>query len=468
MSLDYILDLLKKEEYERLIEELNLALEEDSTNPMYFYYRFLAYNKDYNHIDYKNLVDEKDLNNAIALERDYSYNVEFQLFKELNKDLRNLFLLANRMESYKLKDALKKKLDYDGLSINVIHHIGAYIFSLNDLVQLELIRDIIETIIDDKEFPLYNELDRIIPLSDYLNKRIELKGNEFGLSFKIQDGVLLDVTPKNVYTICIPDGVVKISDNVFKGFSNLKIVKIPDSVESIGKNAFSGCESLIQVKLPFGLKEIGIDAFRDCKSLTEIKIPNSIERVDMPILAGAKVLESIEMPVFLLKDNTIASLFDDIEFEGSIKVKKETTNGNVETYFLPSKLHEVILTKNSNPFDIIPSHAFENILHLNHVEIPEGIKDIYPCAFKGLSRLTYIALPSSLTKIQYSAFQNTGLESLDIPENVREIGAWAFFSCDELNKVYFPNGVLINVGYHAFSPETAIYNKVTNKPLTFQ
>ena len=37
---------------------------------------------------------------------------------------------------------------------------------------------------------------------------------------------------------------------------------------------------------------------------------------------------------------------------------------------------------------------------------------------------------------------------------------------DELTKVYLPN-TPITIGYHAFSPETAIYNKVTNKPLTF-
>ncbi len=464
MTLDYVFYLLKKEEYDKLIEELNDLLDKDSTNPMYYYYRFLAYNKDYSHIDYNNLVDEMDLNRAISLERDYSYDTEFQLFKLLNKKLRNIFLLANRMDSTNLNNELNKKMNYDGLNVNIIHHLGSYIFSLNDLVQLELTRNIIEKMIEDKEFPLYNELDRIIPLIDYLNRRIELKGSDEGLYFTIERDVLLDVKPKSASTICIPDGVVEIAPNAFKGFTSLKIVKIPESVLYIGKNAFSGCEALIKMHLPSHLREIGENAFRNCKSLPEIKIPDSIKKIDVPLFAGCKSLQSIELPIQLLASNPITSLFDDMEFEGSLRIRQEATPGNMETFYLPRVLHEIIISKDTNLESSIPSHAFENLICLDHIVIPEGVKEIHPYAFKGLKNLSSIDLPESITKIDYMAFQESGLEKIILKEGLNEIGAWAFLYCDNLKEAYLPLSIK-SIGYHAFGEKTVVYSRLRKESL---
>ena len=72
------------------------------------------------------------------------------------------------------------------------------------------------------------------------------------------------------------------------------------------------------------------------------------------------------------------------------------------------------------------------------------VKIIGDNAFHSCERLTSIAIPNSVSKIEDFAFSDcSSLESVTIPENVREIGAGAFKSCTQLTSVVIPEGVYI-------------------------
>ena len=59
-----------------------------------------------------------------------------------------------------------------------------------------------------------------------------------------------------------------------------------------------------------------------------------------------------------------------------------------------------------------------------------GEKMFYQC-----SKLVAIVLPSTTTSIQKNAFANTGLKTIDIPNNVRSVGEDAFAYCNSLQTV---------------------------------
>ena len=56
-------------------------------------------------------------------------------------------------------------------------------------------------------------------------------------------------------------------------------------------------------------------------------------------------------------------------------------------------------------------------------------------AFNGMMNLVNITLPEKITKIEGTAFANSGLKEIVIPENVTNIGGDAFAYCGQLTRV---------------------------------
>ena len=73
---------------------------------------------------------------------------------------------------------------------------------------------------------------------------------------------------KSLTTVKIPEGVRKITENLFSNCPNLKVVQIPDSVYYISSFAFYNCTSLESILIPEGITGIGNCAFEGCINLT--------------------------------------------------------------------------------------------------------------------------------------------------------------------------------------------------------
>lgn len=100
-------ELLVKEDYNELISRLNTSLYYDTENGGYYFYRFLAYNEDYFHMDINNLSDEIDLNRAIELDKRYEY--EFFYLKRLDINFRNPLIYALRLDKTRLVKIIEKR-----------------------------------------------------------------------------------------------------------------------------------------------------------------------------------------------------------------------------------------------------------------------------------------------------------------------------------------------------------------------
>lgn len=93
---------------------------------------------------------------------------------------------------------------------------------------------------------------------------------------------------------------------------------------------------------------------------------------------------------------------------------------------------------------------------MREVVIPETVKEIQSETFYMCKRLRYIRLPDSLEEIGNSAFEGSGLESIDFPAELKKIGDKAFYHCRKLFGIHMPPG-LISVGYKAFDQTEFIY-----------
>lgn len=79
---------------------------------------------------------------------------------------------------------------------------------------------------------------------------------------------------------------------------------------------------------------------------------------------------------------------------------------------------------------------------ITQLSIPEGVTEIRDYAFKGMSSLTSVELPSTLVKIGKEAFFQTKITSIDIPQSVLYILDECFVGTN-LTSIYVPKNVLV-------------------------
>ena len=198
---------------------------------------------------------------------------------------------------------------------------------------------------------------------------------------------------KPITSVKIPAGVTSIESSAFSGCTNLTSVKIPAGVTSIANYAFSGCTNLTSVEIPDGVTSIGGAAFGGCTNLTSVKIPASVTSIAGYAFSGCTNLTSVEIPVSVTRIGVFA-------FKGCT---------NLTSVKIPAGVTS------------IEDYAFSECTNLTSVEIPAGVTSIGVFAFKGCTNLTSVEIPAGVTRIGEEAFYDCGLESITIPDSVKEI-----------------------------------------------
>lgn len=88
-------------------------------------------------------------------------------------------------------------------------------------------------------------------------------------------------------------GVTSIGNAALFGFSGLEKVTISDSVTSIGNEAFRACNYLTEVTIPESVTSIGRLAFDTCWKLERVTIPSKVTSIDATVFNNCKVLLAI-------------------------------------------------------------------------------------------------------------------------------------------------------------------------------
>lgn len=115
-----------------------------------------------------------------------------------------------------------------------------------------------------------------------------------------------------------------------------------------------------------------------------------------------------------------------------IEIKKEDSAEPKET--APVLTGDVFVCNN----DVLVKYAG----HDEDVDIPENIRKIDTCAFKGNTEIKSVNIPDSVTEIAPSAFADcTSLNSVHLPAGLKKIALKTFSGCTNLKAVTIPESV---------------------------
>lgn len=284
--------------------------------------------------------------------------------------------------------------------------------------------------------------------------------------------------------ISIPNSVVIISDAAFQGCTSLIQIKLPKYLRFIPNQLFYGCNKLESVMIPAGVESIGSYAFFECSSLKSIIIPEKVEII-APLAfsscAGLKEITTISpnpalcgFNSFTGMNKTECTLITPVEsitkykaadqwkdFINIIERELETTQftdtisnliktvyiNNTElskalTKYELSNVYDLTITGNINRSDFATINTMSSLKFLDLSSANVQYNAIPSSAFRGMSRLKSIILPSTLTSIETRAFEQcSGLITLSIPSEVTSIQNIAFARCTGLFSVKLPSGL---------------------------
>ena len=215
-----------------------------------------------------------------------------------------------------------------------------------------------------------------------------------------------------------------IKSSAFENCKNVTTVTFDPSgyldVQSIEDYAFKDCSSLKTITIPKDVSEMGSYVFSNCTSLESIKISANVSKIGSRMFRGCPNLKSIVVE------------------EGNKKYdSRENCNAIVET----ATNTLVCGTENStfpSTVTAIGGSAFAET-GLKNLVIPEGITSIQISAFEGCQNLESVVLPNSLKGMGYNVFRKSGLTSIVIPEGITSLPDGTFSECKNLESVTLPS-----------------------------
>ena len=191
--------------------------------------------------------------------------------------------------------------------------------------------------------------------------------------------------------------------------------------------------------------------FRDDLTVKQVVIGPGVTKLGHYAFAALRDLESVSLPegegVSLVINSYVFASCDALE---SIYLPESITKmgngnfrncGNLTTANLPASL------------TALGTYTFKNCVSLKNVDMGEWnytVDSLYGL-FYGCSSLESVDLPDNLVNIGYDMFNMcSSLKEIDLPVGIKYIGDCAFADCGSLTEITFPSK-LQTISYSAFS-----------------
>ena len=205
-------------------------------------------------------------------------------------------------------------------------------------------------------------------------------------------------------SIEIPEGITAIYGQTFYG-TDLKEVIIPGSIQKIYTQAFYNCWHLEKVTLSEGVEEVADSAFYMCNKLNTFYLPSTLKSFPKTY----QYASSIPKPV-------------DVYFNGTLAqwASLPTSNSN---YTAPMPIQNLHTTDEGS--DAIFAEETTTIEQAQSIS--------------GVQNVRRLKCPSTLVSIGAYAFRDcTGLEIVELSENLETIDATAFDGCHNIREILLP------------------------------
>ena len=282
-------------------------------------------------------------------------------------------------------------------------------------------------------------------------------GSVSKVKWTIRNGELTDVDLNGETDIMIPNSVEIIGADAFRYCHyDLKSVVVPDSVTLIGAHAFADCRELTSVILGRGVTRIESSAFRGCGALRSVMLL----KTSLPS-CGSDAFKQVPEGCVVYVDRLVGDLRDGDRWNDLIVVNAplpyDTATLSQPTFTIQyGKLRHVAL--NGATEVVIPSSvtqieydAFDNCPELKSVLIPVSVTSMYSGTFRMCNNLTNITMLASVAHVDDGLFQGCDqLTSVTIGGGVKEIGSDTFRYCDRLCEVVLCGSVK-EIGFETFA-----------------
>ncbi len=181
-------------------------------------------------------------------------------------------------------------------------------------------------------------------------------------------------------------------------------IELPETVETIGGYSFASCDNIISVQFPEGLKEIAEGGFYSCGGLETIQLPQGVETIGKSAFADCDGITEFVLPESVVEVG-----------EGILSYCNNLVEVEIKAPI--SDLKQICTGCNK----------------LERVTLPEGLKVLN--GFSGCYALTELTIPESVEVIESEAFCASGLTSIYIPANVKEIQEDIFWWMEDLYSI---------------------------------
>lgn len=219
----------------------------------------------------------------------------------------------------------------------------------------------------------------------------------------------------------VSDKDSEIYEDAFDGCVSLEDVVLSNEFISIDSYMFRGCSSLPNLNFlsDSKIKYIKTNAFNGCSSLTDIVLPDTVIEIEADAFANCSGLTKFNLPKNV-------RIFDNNPISGCNNITE--------------------LTSDNNQFNVIGNGLVNNkklVSAINSTIIPSdgSVTQIGSNAFKGLTGLSKIIIPNTITYIESYAFKNSSVTEIEILGNVSELYHEVFCDCKNLEKIILPNSL---------------------------
>ena len=226
--------------------------------------------------------------------------------------------------------------------------------------------------------------------------------------FIVVGGVLFDYIG-NRTDVTVPDWVVRISDDVFEGRSDITSVRLPPAVQGTSHYTFRGCKGLADKD---GYIVVGGTLYDYIGEEAFLVIPEGVREIkDMAIpkdrVASVKLPESLQR-------------VDGFTFSGCHRLA------------------------DNNGFIVMNGVLYGYMGYSYDVNVPYGVKEINDDAFNSCKNIRSVSLPDTVKRIGNGAFYDcVRLERINL-EQVAVIGYEAFRGCIRLKGVELAHGASVS------------------------
>ena len=253
----------------------------------------------------------------------------------------------------------------------------------------------------------------------------------------------------NMTRVTIPGSVSSIGEYAFDGCGGLTEIDIPSGVTTIGARAFNYCRGLVNVKLPDTLTTMGDYAFFTCDSIRILTLPDSLTGIPGHAFESCYNLMDVAIPAGITGITPFAfagcSMLSDVYYGGTEAQWSAMSIGTNNTYLEGARYHysaapEYVAYQQNKNSGICGRYLTWTLDDSGVLTVSGSgtMWDWSSASYVPWANVSAIVIESGVENIGKNAFSGkTGVTGVTIPDTVEDIGASAFYSCNNLSDVYY-------------------------------